>query len=202
MDVDGIEYFFGHFAIVAVESSHDQCEVAVIVEQEDHQAHFPVIGEIAECDEEDGEAVMKGVLKEISLGADEDVAEEPAEVFAELKQIEYLHFEDGVGQRDSADEGGGLVAAAAHPAWQIDCFCEDAVCPNRRKEIVDYGVAPLHQGVTALLAVFLSRVFLPVDVVLLAEPVEDLMHSPIKSLCYNSLTVKTAAKGRLNTRKS
>lgn len=57
--------------------------------------------------------------------------EEAAEVFAELNKIEYFHLEDGVGQCDSADEGGGLVAKAAHPARQIDCLCEDAVGPDR-----------------------------------------------------------------------
>lgn len=47
--------------------------------------------------------MVKGIFEEISLGADEDMGKEPAEVFSELNDVEGLHLKWNI-----ADFGGDI----------------------------------------------------------------------------------------------
>ena len=69
-----------------------QREVTVVVDHQHEHPDVPHVGQVAENNQEDRQAVVKGVLEEVALGTDEDVAEETAEVLAELGNVEHLHF--------------------------------------------------------------------------------------------------------------
>ena len=51
-----------------------------------------MVCQVAKDYEEDRKAMVKGIFEEVTFGTDEDMAEESAEVLAELNYVKYFHF--------------------------------------------------------------------------------------------------------------
>ena len=56
-------------------------------------ANEPLIGQIAEYNQEDGKRMMKSILKEIALRSNEDMTKESTKMLTELSNVKDLHFE-------------------------------------------------------------------------------------------------------------
>lgn len=52
MDVDHIQQFFRAALVVLVCSGEDECEITVVVDQQHEDADDPLVGQVAEHDQE------------------------------------------------------------------------------------------------------------------------------------------------------
>ena len=75
-----------------VGTSDDKWEIAVVMNQKDENTDVPLVGEVAEKNQENWEAMMQAILEEISFRANEDVPKEATEVLSELANVKYFHF--------------------------------------------------------------------------------------------------------------
>jgi hypothetical protein len=80
------------FILYSIKAAKDQREVSDVVEEENHDAHQPHVGQITKKDKEGAQAVMESVLVKVALCPDEDMRKEAAEVLTELQDIEISHL--------------------------------------------------------------------------------------------------------------
>lgn len=166
------------------------------MDQENEDADEPLICQVAEDDKESREAVMKSVLEKVALGTDEDVAEETAEVFAELQYVENFHLKSNVYYFGDILVLTIGISFATQPCWHESCFPKDPVSPERADQIVDAGIAPLDQSIASLLFGLWLDVSFVRDIVFRADIVKVVMNQPIEDLYQGINTEKTTAKGR------
>lgn len=100
------------------------------MKEEDHDADEPHVGEIAEHDQEGAQAVVQRVFVKITLGADENVSEEPAHVLAELQHIIISHFIAGLPKREKILVHVERVSLAAEPAGHEGSGEQQKISPN------------------------------------------------------------------------
>lgn len=195
--VDRVEQSLRAVPVVLVGAGEDEREVAVVVDQQHEDADHPLVGEVAEDDQEDRQPVVQRVLEEVALGFDEDVREEAAEVLARLADVEDLHLQRGLGDARGVVEEREGTAESAEPGGHELRAHHDPVGPGRAEQVVADGVAPLHQRVTPLDLLLGLGVALLGDVVPLAERVEDVVDDQVVELRGARRTVNATAKGRL-----
>ena len=74
--------------------------------------------------------MVQGVLEEIAFRADEDVGEEPTEVFAELDDVEDFHLLGGFLDAGEGVQHGVRRSFTAEPSRHEIGFSEQFVCPE------------------------------------------------------------------------
>ena len=124
-----------------VGAGQDEGKVTVIVNQQHEDADVPLVGEIAECDEEYGEAMMESELEEIAFWTNEAMTKEATEVFSELDYVEHLHLEGGIEKVEGHSKGASFSSEPGGHEGSID---NDYVCPHWAHEIVNAGVSPFY----------------------------------------------------------
>jgi hypothetical protein len=137
--------------------------------------------------------VVQRVLEEVAFGTDENVREETAEVLPELQDVEHLHLEGHVGDMRGVVSHIQRIAVPAQPGGHEGSFADDFVGPDGTDEVIDDGIAPLHQSVGTLLAGLGRKIALFGDVILLAGTVQQVVDQQIEALGRGRGTVNRAA---------
>jgi hypothetical protein len=140
--------------------------------------------------------VVQSVLVEVTLTADEAVVEETSEVFAELHDVEKLHFLSGLGNEILVLHHDFLDPLPSEEPRKNVGFLQDCVGPVRTEDIVRHRVGPFHKGFTPLPPHFGVGVFILVDVILVAALVEDAVDDPVDDLPEPKSTMNKIAMGR------
>ena len=168
--------------VYLVSPADGESEVTVVVDEEDEDADEPLVGQVAEDDEEGWEAVVQAVLEEIALGPDEEMGEESAEVLAELDYVEDFHLEgfvrylwEGLSHR----VGGALASQPGRHEIGVD---QDFIGPNWAADVVEAGVAPLDECVGSPFLGGGIGVSLFGDVVFLTGFVEEVVDKQVEGL--------------------
>ena len=133
--------------------------------------------------------MVQAVFEEISLGPDEKVGEESAEVLAELDYVEDLHLEGGIRHPWEGLGHGVGGSSASQPGGHEVGVDEDFIGPDGAAEVVDAGVGPLDQRVGPPFLGGGVGVSLFGDVVLLTGIVEEVMDKQVEGLGGGMCTV-------------
>lgn len=197
VDIDHIQQFFRAALVVLVGTGEDECKVTVVVDKQHKDTDDPLVGQVAEHDQEHRQAVVKRILEEIALGFDEDMRKEAAEVLARLADVEDLHFQRCLRDARCVVKESEGAAESTEPGGHELRAHHDLVGPGRTKQVVANRISPLHQRVAPLDFLFWLGVALLGDVVLLAERVEDVMDEQVVELDGVTGTVNATAKGIL-----
>jgi hypothetical protein len=163
----------------AVHPADDESEVSDVVEEQHHGPDEPHVGEVGEEDEEGAQSVVQGVLVVVALGADEGVAEEPAEVLAELQEVEALEFETGLVEIGIIVDEAESAATAAQPPGHEAALPQQEISPDGAGQVVEFGEGPLGEGVASLLAPLHVGVLGLVDVVH-QEPIVEVVRGVVE----------------------
>lgn len=165
-----------------VASSDHQSDLAQIVSKEDEDADQPLIGEVAEGDQNGRKSMVKSILVEVALSSDEDMIEKAPKVLAKLNYIEDLHLKSGLWKGKAVFWKRLGDAFSSKPAWQILALLQNLVSPGRATDIVDHRVPPLYESLASFSPGLKIIIFLLVYVVLLAKLIKDTMDDPVNDL--------------------
>lgn len=129
-------------SVILIGSGEDECEVTVVMDEENEDADVPLVGEIAEHDQEYRQSVMKSILKEVSFSSDEDMPEETTEVLAELSNVEDLHLEGRIRNVGGLLSQRVRTSMASQPSRHEAGTQHNLVGPYRAQQVVDDRVSP------------------------------------------------------------
>jgi hypothetical protein len=139
------------------------------VDEQHEDSNEPLVGEVAEDDEEGREAVVQRVLEEVPLRTDEHVAEEPAEVLPELQDVEHLHLEGRLHHSRNRLRHRVRRPPPAQPRRHEHRLLQNQERPQRTPQVVETRVSPLHQRI----APFLPGIRLDVSLLGYVEPLTE-----------------------------
>ena len=133
-----------------VASTYCQSEITVVMNEKNEDTDEPLIGEVAEDNEESGESMMKAILEEVALWPDKEVAKESTEVLAELNDVEDFHLQSFILQFWENAQGCIWGTCSSEPCGHEASWDEDLVGPDRAEKIVQTGVSPFDKSVRSL----------------------------------------------------
>ena len=75
--------------------------------EENEDTDQPLISQVTENNQENRQAVVESIFEKVAFRTNEDMTEETTEVLSKLSNVEYLHFQGGLGD---ARNGGKKVS--------------------------------------------------------------------------------------------
>lgn len=129
-----------------VEASSVESQITQVMDKDHEHADEPVVGEVAEQDQEGGHTVVKQVFVVVPLWLEQRVGDRPVEVLAKGHQNVQSHGKSVFGDRRGMEVGVDALTTSAQPRRHHAGVLDDEVASNTSDSVDDNRVRHLGQG--------------------------------------------------------